>query len=148
MIIFSQLHNFVKKTLYPRSVQLSGAASPDDEAERQLVETRKLLARCYLKLGCWQESLQGLQESSIPTVLQYYAAATEHDSSWYKAWHSWAVMNFETVLFYKLSSPTGLSPAHISMYGVPALQVTLHPVNYHSSVQYHAELLDLLCKQK
>ena len=61
---FSQLHNFVKKTLHPRSVQLSSAASPDDEAERQLVDTRKLLARCYLKLGAWQESLQGLQEVS------------------------------------------------------------------------------------
>jgi len=29
----------------------AGAASPDEEAEKQLVETRKLLARCYLKLG-------------------------------------------------------------------------------------------------
>eukprot|EP00092_Neocalanus_flemingeri_P019853 GFUD01021504.1.p1 GENE.GFUD01021504.1~~GFUD01021504.1.p1 ORF type:complete len:2235 (+),score=707.01 GFUD01021504.1:192-6707(+) len=118
---FSQLHNFVKKTLHPRSVQLAAAASPDEEAEKQLGETRKLLARCYLKLGSWQESLQGLQEASIPTVLQYYTAATEHDSSWYKAWHAWAVMNFETVLFYKLS-PSGLTPAHVSLYGVPALQ--------------------------
>merc|ERR1719357_2056716 len=118
---FSQLHNFVKKTLHPRSVQLTAAASPDLEAERQLGETRKLLARCYLKLGSWQEALQGLNEASIPTVLQYYTAATEHDSTWYKAWHAWAVMNFETVLFYKHSSG-GLSPNHISLYGVPALQ--------------------------
>lgn len=57
--------------------------------------------RCYLKLGCWQEELQGLTELSIPDVLEYYAAATFHDPSWYKAWHSWAYMNFETVLFYK-----------------------------------------------
>ena len=42
-------------------VKLTGVASPDLEAEKQLVETRKLLARCYLKLGTWQESLQGLQ---------------------------------------------------------------------------------------
>ena len=42
---FSQLHNFVKKYLHPRSVQLQGAASPDEEAERQLGEARKLLAR-------------------------------------------------------------------------------------------------------
>ena len=118
---FSQLHNFVKKFLHPRSVQLTAAASPDLEAERQLGETRKLLARCYLKLGSWQEALQGLNEASIPTVLQYYTAATEHDSTWYKAWHAWAVMNFETVLFYK-HSPGGLSPNHISLYGVPALQ--------------------------
>lgn len=57
--------------------------------------------RCYLKLGQWQENLQGINESSIQMVLQYYNAATEHDQSWYKAWHSWAYMNFETVLFYK-----------------------------------------------
>ena len=42
---FSQLHNFVKTSLHPRSLQLSAAASPDQEAERQLAETRKLLAR-------------------------------------------------------------------------------------------------------
>lgn len=57
--------------------------------------------RCYLKLGSWQEELQGLTELSIPDVLEYYGAATFHDPSWYKAWHSWAYMNFETVLFYK-----------------------------------------------
>lgn len=60
-----------------------------------------LVYRCYLKLGFWQEELQGLTELSIPNVLEYYAAATHHDPSWYKAWHSWAYMNFETVLFYK-----------------------------------------------
>ena len=59
---FSQLRNFVKKFLHPGSVQLAGAASPDQEAERRLVKTRQLLARCYLKLGQWQEQLQGLQE--------------------------------------------------------------------------------------
>lgn len=57
--------------------------------------------RCYLKLGQWQESLQGINENSIQTVLHYYNAATDHDNKWYKAWHSWAYMNFETVLFYK-----------------------------------------------
>jgi hypothetical protein len=54
-----------------------------------------------MKLGQWQENLQGVNETSIQTVLQYYNAATEHDKHWYKAWHSWAYMNFETVLFYK-----------------------------------------------
>ena len=34
-------------------------------------------------------------------VLQYYASATEHDKLWYKAWHAWAYMNYEAVLFYK-----------------------------------------------
>lgn len=60
-----------------------------------------MLHRCYLKLGQWKENLQGISEHSIPAVLEYYAAATDHDPNWYKAWHAWAYMNFETVLFYK-----------------------------------------------
>lgn len=54
-----------------------------------------------MKLGCWQEELQGLTEQSIPDILDYYSASKLHDPDWYKAWHSWAYMNFETVLFYK-----------------------------------------------
>lgn len=57
--------------------------------------------RCYLKLGAWQEALEGITENSIPSILNCYHQATEYDPSWYKAWHSWAYMNFETVLFYK-----------------------------------------------
>lgn len=60
-----------------------------------------MVCRCYLKLGRWQEELQGLTECSITSVLECYSSATTHDPSWYKAWHSWAYMNFETVLFYK-----------------------------------------------
>lgn len=52
-------------------------------------------------MGQWQESLHGINEHTIPAVLQYYATATDHDATWYKAWHAWAYMNFETVLFYK-----------------------------------------------
>lgn len=34
-------------------------------------------------------------------MLQRYQQATDLDQNWYKAWHAWAYMNFETVLFYK-----------------------------------------------
>lgn len=54
-----------------------------------------------MKLGEWQEALQGVNEKSIAAVLLCYAAAADHDPQWYKAWHAWAYMNFETVLFYK-----------------------------------------------
>nr|XP_022907797.1 target of rapamycin [Onthophagus taurus] len=64
-------------------------------------ESKRLLARCYLKLGSWMQSIQGIQEQSIPVILERYHKATEHDPYWYKAWHSWAYMNYETVLFYK-----------------------------------------------
>ena len=102
-------------------------------------ECRQLLARCYLKLGQWQESLHGLNESTIPVVLQCYEESTVYDSNWYKAWHAWAVMNFEACLFYRhqqqqllqpsqmqnetVKSANGiLSPQMISKYAVPALK--------------------------
>lgn len=65
------------------------------------IERRKLLARCYMKLGQWQHNLDGVTEASIPNILKCYLSATEYDNEWYKAWHAWAYMNFETVLFYK-----------------------------------------------
>lgn len=39
----------------------------------------RLLARCYMKLGSWQNKLQGLNEQSINSILSYYEAATKHD---------------------------------------------------------------------
>lgn len=61
-----------------------------------------ILSRCYLKLGQWKESLQGVSEDSIPAIYDYYAKATELDKNWYKAWHALAYMSYEAVLFYKI----------------------------------------------
>lgn len=79
-----------------------------DQLQRYVLSTEsgdpdnaRLLARCHLKLGSWCESLLGINEHSIPEILRNYQAATVLSSDWYKAWHAWAYMNFETVLFYK-----------------------------------------------
>uniref|UniRef100_A0A8C5B3T0 Serine/threonine-protein kinase TOR n=1 Tax=Gadus morhua TaxID=8049 RepID=A0A8C5B3T0_GADMO len=82
--------------------QAQHAIAAEDQQHKQ--ELHKLMARCFLKLGEWQLSLQGINESTIPKVLQYYSHSTEHDRNWYKAWHAWAVMNFEAVLHYKHQS--------------------------------------------
>lgn len=126
VLAFKQLHTFVQN--------FSLQSSNDDVS---LDERRRLLARCYLKLGAWQESLQGITEESISTVLQCYAMATDHDPSWYKAWHSWAYMNFETVLFYKHQNESNIpsrmgqngsakngdkNNTYISQFTVPAVE--------------------------
>nr|DBA16552.1 TPA: hypothetical protein GDO54_003933 [Pyxicephalus adspersus] len=90
---FQHMQKFVS------NVQLQAQHVADDPQHKQ--ELQKLMARCYLKLGEWQLNLQGINECTIPNVLEYYNAATEHDSTWYKAWHAWAVMNFEAVLHFK-----------------------------------------------
>ena len=56
-----------------------------------------------------------MNEASIPAILSYFTAATENDSVWYKAWHSYAVMNFETVLFYKFQGMSDLFKKYVSV---------------------------------
>ncbi|XP_063292058.1 serine/threonine-protein kinase mTOR [Pelobates fuscus] len=90
---FQNMQKFVNK------VQVQAQHVADDTPQKQ--ELQKLMARCFLKLGEWQVNLQGVNECTIPDVLEYYNAATEHDSTWYKAWHALAVMNFEAVLHFK-----------------------------------------------
>ncbi|KAK8751728.1 hypothetical protein OTU49_009992 [Cherax quadricarinatus] len=65
---------------------------------------RKLVSRVYLKLGEWYEQLHGLNEENISQILNYYTLAKETDESCYKAWHAYAYMNFEAILFYKNKS--------------------------------------------
>ena len=96
--------------------------------------------------------------------MSYYAASTEHDSNWYKAWHAWAVMNFETCLFYRQQqhqpviagqqpvqsgqqeNKTALSPQTISNYAVPALKGFVRSISLSkgSSLQDTLRLLTLL----
>ena len=40
--------------------------------------------RCYLKLGEWQQSLEGLNQHTVEQILGYFRQATEHDRDWYK----------------------------------------------------------------
>lgn len=108
--------------------------------------------RNSLVLFCW---FQGISDQSISAILQYYAAATENDQTWYKAWHAWAVMNFETVLHFKRQTEAAAAAAKtrpqlsehlISSYAVPALKgfvrsITLSKGN---SLQDTLRLLTLL----
>ncbi|KAG5306758.1 MTOR kinase, partial [Acromyrmex insinuator] len=137
---YNQLQRFVQTYLQPTT-----AAIINQEDEKQYESKKRLLARCYLKLGEWLESLQGINEHSIPAVLSYYAAATEHDPTWYKAWHAFAYTNYETVLFYKHqqgsdSAPTEAasgngarnnlsSSQYISQFTVPAVEGFFRSIN-------------------
>lgn len=146
-----QLHHFVQTEL-PANSTLNHLCLPVPNDNAQRSEHQKLLARCYLKLGQWEECMQGINETSIPMILRYYQLATEHDNDWYKAWHAWAYMNFEAVLFFKHQAQqsnnaqpvqqqplqqvgagetasyagdcprTGLTAQHIKDYTVPAVK--------------------------
>lgn len=123
-----------------------------EAADSSDAEHSRLLARCHLKLGSWCESLLGINEHSIPEILRNYASATELASDWYKAWHAWAYMNFETVLFYKhqkandeTSGERRPSPECIQHHTVPAVEGFFKSINlsHGSSLQDTLRLLTL-----
>lgn len=66
-------------------------------SEEMKDENRRLLSRCYMRLGLWNDKVQGINDQSIKGILACYEKATKHDPNWYKAWHSWAFMNFKVV---------------------------------------------------
>lgn len=58
----------------------------------------KLLARCFLKQGEWQIALNNNWKSETSEIiLGAYLLATHFDDKWYKAWHNWALANFEVI---------------------------------------------------
>ncbi|RWS29930.1 hypothetical protein B4U80_02742 [Leptotrombidium deliense] len=141
---FNLLHKFVEISVNPQHIYCS-----DDP--QQCLELNQLLSRCYLKLGRWQESLQGINEASIPMILQYYTAATERDKNWYKACHAWAYMNYEAVLFYKQKQQVSLktqkdqSFPNMCEYTVRAVQGFFHSISlsHGNSLQDALRLLTL-----
>lgn len=118
-----------KRFAYDMLQRFVDGSDPDTE------EQCRLLARCHLKLGSWCESLQEINELSIPEILRNYSAAAILAPDWYKGCHAWAYMNFETVLFYKQqdnmseSSVAGGSsdkkvsrPDFINTHTIPAIE--------------------------
>ncbi|KXS11006.1 FAT-domain-containing protein [Gonapodya prolifera JEL478] len=90
--------------------------------DSQKQTSARVLARCYLKLGEWQTAIQEeLMDDAIPDILRSYKAATQLDRDWYKAWHLWALSNFEALSFYEKAAeniPTRTVVSHV----VPSVQ--------------------------
>ena len=83
----------------------------------------RLLARCCFKQGQWQVAMYedwsqvrqiGLAtflcltcdypQRPIKEILHAYWLATHYDPNWYKAWHTWALANFEVVGYLESQS--------------------------------------------
>ncbi|RYO85920.1 hypothetical protein DL762_004999 [Monosporascus cannonballus] len=96
-------------------------------AHKALQEQTVLLAKCYLRQGEWQVALNknDWTNPSIQDILTSYSQATKYNPKWYKAWHAWALANFEIV--QALTSPTerGMpkpDPTIVVDHVVPAVQ--------------------------
>jgi FKBP12-rapamycin complex-associated protein len=78
-----------------------GAAGSPAMSNKAVADHTILLARCCLKQGEWQViQLKGNwldHPAHVSDVLSSYRAATHFNPTWYKAWHAWALANFELV---------------------------------------------------
>ncbi|KAK9480797.1 armadillo-type protein [Lipomyces japonicus] len=102
------------------------AAGPGKQKKAE--EYTKLLARCFLKQGEWQIALQDSwrTESNSHAILRSYLLATYFDNSWYKAWHNWALANFEVITSTdkadKRDKNEAASNGLVERYVLPAIQ--------------------------
>lgn len=97
-------HEESLRYLFKFTSSLSRDLVPETERPSSSVNKSKLedlshlLARCYFKQGQWQVSLHhDWDERPIKEILHSYWLATHYDPKWYKAWHTWALANFEVV---------------------------------------------------
>ncbi|KAK7752244.1 phosphatidylinositol kinase-related protein kinase tor1 [Diatrype stigma] len=99
----------------------------NQRAQKALQEQTVLLAKCYLRQGEWQVALNknDWTNPTVQDILMSYSQATKYNSKWYKAWHAWALANFEIV--QALTSPTERGvprpdPGIVVDHVVPAVQ--------------------------
>ncbi|KAL6852270.1 phosphatidylinositol kinase- protein kinase tor1 [Amphichorda felina] len=69
------------------------------QTQKALYDQTVLLAKCYLRQGEWLVTLNkdNWQDTHLEDVLDSYSQATKYNPRWYKAWHAWALANFEIV---------------------------------------------------
>lgn len=96
------------------------------DASSTVIENTKLLARCFLKQGEWRVALRESWKTEDPdTILGSYLLATHFDKGWYKAWHNWALANFEFISLYAAygNEMPEITPARLVQHHVvPAIQ--------------------------
>lgn len=99
---------------------------------------RRLLAKSHLKLGEWQTTLQrgDWKSEGARDVLNAYSAATQYNRDSYKAWHAWALANFEVVnaLSTQPNRETASVPHHIVIeHVIPAIRGFFRSISLSSS---------------
>ncbi|CAO1620752.1 unnamed protein product [Jaminaea pallidilutea] len=99
----------------------TGPPTDWQQVSPQLASSRRLLARCYFKQGEWQAALNEdwVTDDSLD-VIDSHRRATELDRGWYKAWHAWALANFDVISHHeRLGNP--ITPQMIAASIVPSV---------------------------
>ena len=135
------LRDFSEKLAQDIQAGTSGRGAGKPAVDSKLEGLSRLLARCYYKLGEWQFALKEEWETvslsyalgcgrwltheaqrNMIDILLSYNLATHYDPEWYKAWHTWALANFEVVVFLENQQFNRISD-------VPGQELTAHIVS-------------------
>jgi phosphatidylinositol kinase/protein kinase (PI-3 family) len=78
---------------------MGGMPSPAPAMMPMRSEEEELLVKCHLKMAEWQLAVHDQQIEHVPVegVLASLRLCTELEPRSYKAWHAWALMNFQVV---------------------------------------------------
>lgn len=78
---------------------MGGMPSPAPATMPMRSEEEELLVKCHLKMAEWQLAVHDQQIEHVPVemVLSSLRLCTELEPRSYKAWHAWALMNFQVV---------------------------------------------------
>lgn len=103
------------------------AGLTSSRTQKMVQDHTVLLAKCFLKQGEWQVALNkhDWQHHNVQDILSSYSKATQYNSKWYKAWHAWALANFEIVQAIASPGDRGAprpDPSIIINHVVPAVQ--------------------------
>ena len=89
----------------------------------------RLLARCFLKQGEWQIALNNnWRTETSEIILGAYLLATHFDDKWYKAWHNWALANFEVISLYtsqNAPSSNGITSNKIEFWRKSVMEIQM-----------------------
>ncbi|EGG01362.1 uncharacterized protein MELLADRAFT_117828 [Melampsora larici-populina 98AG31] len=102
---------------------MAQSGNDDFEQQTRMIEHKRLLSRCHLKLGEWQSQLQeDWSSSAVVDILESYKLSSELDPEWYKAWHAWALANSKVASHYERNQDASSVPVEIVQYHlVPAV---------------------------
>ena len=94
-----EIQTFERNPPNPVNIFQQGKPGELREKKEELARTKLLLSKCYLRLGQWLTYARGGDWSSpgYEPILAAYQHATQYNSDGYKAWHAWALANFEVV---------------------------------------------------
>jgi serine/threonine-protein kinase mTOR len=85
--------------VFPNGILINCNVSQYQLTPKAIADHQELLARCFLKQGEWQVAFNkgDWRHDHVDEILASYSAATTFNPNWYKAWHAWALANFEIV---------------------------------------------------